>query len=256
MNAALPPIRGAGFLSLLSVPRVAASFRRPPDSATVAKLRGEGLEIAEIRLDLAESETAETPPDIAKIEKAGREIVSAVSALPSALTIRPLWEGGNFSGGEEMRRDLFLRFLPQVSAADIELAAEIRPQIIAAAKECGAAVIVSRHKIDGVDSPEVLDAAAERAFAEGADVFKYAGVVGNENDFVALRTFLQKWKTRPVIVVGMGLSEFARRSRRSFPAQGSRIAFAAVDGLPSAPGQLNLSETVAAVRSRDFGVSE
>lgn len=235
MISELSPVRGAGFLSLLSVPRVAAPFRRPPSSETIARLRGEGLEIAEVRLDLAEIQN----------EESARELIAAVSPLPSVLTIRPTWEGGGFSENEKTRHDLFCRLLPKVSAADIELAAEIRPQIIAAAKKCGAAIIVSKHNFCATDSPQTLDEMAQRAFAEGADIFKYAGAVNNENDFTVLQTFLQK--THPVIVIGMGDSEFAKRTRTEFPAQGSRIAFAAAEET-SAPGQLNLRDTVAALR--------
>ena len=75
----------------------------------------DGLQIAEIRLDLAQSQT----------EESARTLLSAVSALPSILTIRPPFEGGKFAADENKRRNLFYRLLPFASAADIELSAPI-----------------------------------------------------------------------------------------------------------------------------------
>ena len=201
----------------------------------------DGLEIAEARLDLAKEQT----------EESGRAILSAVSALPSILTIRPLWEGGKFAGSEKERCELFCRLLPFASAVDIELDAEIRADIIAAAKESGAAIIVSRHNFIAADSLEQMDESASRAFAAGADVYKTAHFVAAEKDVAVLESFLQKWKSRPVVVIGMGDSDIARRTRLDFPAKGSRMTFALADeNEPSAPGQLRIAETAAALRAK------
>ena len=240
MNQTLPPICGDGFLATLSRPRVAASFWHPPQPQKFAQMCRDGLQIAEIRLDLAQSQT----------EESARTLLSAVSALPSILTIRPPFEGGKFAADENKRRNLFYRLLPFASAADIELSAEIRPDIVAAAKKSGAATIISQHNFNGVESPAAINTAANQAFAEGADVFKYAAAIKNQNEFAALKSFLQQWTQKPenppVIVIGMGTAEIAQKTRRDFPALGSRITFAAANEIPTAPGQLTIKDAAAA----------
>ena len=230
------PLSGKDFLTFLSVPCTAASFWLPADKNKITGWQKSGLEIAEIRMDLAEIENADE----------ARQLISGYSALPVILTIRTANEGGKWQKSEEARRGLFLQLLPLAAAVDIELAAKIRPEITAAAKELGKAVIFSRHNFSAADSSGGMKEAAARAFSEGADIFKTACMVSDENDLEELRVFLREEKTRPVIAIGMGGSDAARLARLELPKEGSRIAFAAV-GKSSAPGQLSLEETAAAV---------
>lgn len=237
MNAAPAVIDGGMFMSRLSVPRTAASFWRVENSDTVARLCAAGLDIAEIRLDLAQINNLQT----------ARELITCYAPLPTILTIRPSWEGGQWQKDEAARQQLFVETIPLCAAVDIELAAAIRPHITAAAKAHGKALIISRHNLAAADSLADMETAAQRAFAAGADVFKNACMVNTAGDLAVLQSFLQRWKERPVIIIGMGETEVARRARLELPAQGSRIAFAAI-GENSAPGQLSLAETVAAIK--------
>ncbi|MBE8159165.1 MAG: type I 3-dehydroquinate dehydratase, partial [Betaproteobacteria bacterium] len=128
---------GKVFLTFLSVPRVAASFWRPAGGDEIKKWKKNGLETAEIRMDLA---------DIKNTEDA-KKLIAGYSSLPVILTIRAANEGGGWKQNETARLDLFLHLLqhPAVAAADIELAADIRAEVLAAAKKLGKAVIFSRH---------------------------------------------------------------------------------------------------------------
>ena len=226
----------ADFLAFIAAPRVAASFWHLPAAAAVAAWRADGLEIAEIRADLANT------VDVAELQN----IIAVYESLPTILTIRTAAEGGQWRGDEEMRRDLFLHLLSRVAAVDVELSATICASVVAAAKAEERACIVSRHNFVGADSLEDIRAAAENAFAAGADIFKNACMIHNEEDLAVLGDFLQQ-ELRPCIIIGMGDSIFARRARLELPGLGSRIAFAAV-GERSAPGQLSLAETAAATR--------
>lgn len=236
-----------GFLSYLSVPRVAASFWRAATKEEIDGWKKDGLEIAEIRLDLAD-----IPNGAAALELVS---VYADAGLPVILTIRPQNEGGGWNKTEAERFELFLELLQDlpgtmVKAVDIELAAVIRRTIIDAAELYGAASIVSRHNFAAADTAKEIKEAASRAFAGGADIFKTAGMIFDEDDLAVMRDFLRgekKGKKRPIIATGMGTTAAARRARLELCGYGSRLAFAAI-GQTSAPGQLSLKETVAAVR--------
>ena len=163
-------------------------------------------------------------------------------------------EGGKWDGDDESRLDIILAALECCDAVDVELASSILPAVAVAAKRLNKTLLVSRHNCSGVDSADDLDSGARRAFAAGADLYKTACLIQNENDVVVLNSFLNKRKNEAVIVIGMGDSPVAQKARRDFPCLGSRIAYAAVDG-QSAPGQLSLAETVAAVRAGGKAVS-
>lgn len=239
MNDSEVASRGKKFLSFLeSAPRVAASFWTAADGEALSELISQGLEIAELRMDLAPFHA---------IEEDGQNIMSGYSRLPRILTIRMPREGGQWQGDESLRYKLFLQLLPMADAVDVELAADICPQVVAAAKRSGAAVILSRHNFDSADSFAEIDRAAERAFANGADVFKTACMINSETELAESKKFLQKRKGEMIVVIGMGQSEATLQARRKFAAAGSKIAFAAASAA-SAPGQLSISETAQCVR--------
>ena len=229
-------LSGGEFLAFLSQPRVAASFWQVTDSKLLLTMQKDGLEIAEIRLDMA----ATCDYDSAL------ELIAVYKSLPTILTIRTEEEGGQWHGDEETRCELFLKLLPSVSAVDVELSSPILSRIVDAAKKKERAVIVSRHNFSTADTFDNLNAAAQNAFDSGADVFKTACVVENEEELQILHDFLQEWKLRRVVVIGMGESEISRRARLELPREGSCIAFAAALD-KSAPGQLSLQETISAI---------
>ena len=229
-------LSGDAFLSLLSKPRVAASFWRTADTDSLLTMQKDGLDIAEIRLDLAEQCDYES----------ARQLMTGYQSLPLILTIRTAEEGGQWRGDDKTRCELFCQLLPLAAAADVELNSPILSQVVAAAKKTGRAVIVSRHNFFAAESLDNLNTAAQNAFDNGADVFKTACLVQNEDELKVLHDFLQQWREHRVVVIGMGESETARRARLSLPRDGSRIAFAAA-AEKSAPGQLSLKETVAAI---------
>ena len=122
-----------------------------------------------------------------------------------------------------MRLQWFEELLPHVDAADVELAAPILAPAAAAAKQQGKTLIISRHCFENGEDKEAIADAAEKAFAAGADIFKFAGQVESEKDFQTLRDFLREWKgekDKALIVIGMGDSSPARRARLELPQRG------------------------------------
>ena len=231
-----------------SAPHIAAPFWAAADAESLRRHIADGLDIAEIRLDFADCKTLAD----------AKNIVGGYAQLPTILTIRPEWEGGQWKREESLRLQWFEELLPHVDAADVELAAPILAPAAAAAKQQGKTLIISRHCFENGEDKEAIADAAEKAFAAGADIFKFAGQVESEKDSQILRDFLREWKRKQkggakgkkIIVIGMGNSLPARRARLILSQNGSCLTFAAAD-FPSAPGQLSLKKVAAVLRAND-----
>lgn len=230
-------------------PRVIASFWEMTSSAELSALAARGLELVEIRLDKA----ARYDDDSVQTNELARALCESFSALPTLLTIRLAAEGGDWRGGVDEQRRMFFTALPFCDAVDIELASPLLPDIAAAAREQNKTLVVSRHNFAGADDATTLDTARTAAFAAGADIFKTAGLCTSEEELQTLAAFAMRCRADfpPCAVIGMsdgGENIYARRARLELPALGSCLAFAAIDE-GSAPGQLSLDETAAAVRA-------
>lgn len=218
---------------------VAASFWTRQTETTIKTLAESGLDVAEIRLDLAGAGT----------ESEARRLCESFSGMPTILTLRAAYEGGGWQGDDLSRGGRILSLLPFCDAVDIELAAEaILPDIVAACRAQGKTIIVSRHNFAATDTAATLNNAMSAAFAAGADIFKCASLCVKASDFEVLAAFATQScrQDRCCVVIGMddgSNNEHARRARRELPRLGSCLAFAAIDG-GSAPGQLSLAETV------------
>ena len=229
-------MRGKEFLTFISGGcRVAASFFAAPPSLPL--LRTQGLEIIELRLDLAA---------VNHLDEA-RRLLDYFAGWPVIATVRAASEGGQWRGDEAARIGLLQDIAAFVSAADVELATKNRREIIKSIKASGAAAIVSQHNFAGMDDMASMTTAAAAAFADGADVYKIAVTVTNDEDVAVLAQFAQQ-QVNPCIVIGMGDNQSAHHARQTLPAQGSAIAFAAAVQ-KTAPGQLSLSETAQAVHA-------
>ena len=218
--------------------RIAASFWRLWDAEQIKKLCDQGLEVAELRLDMADVKTA---ADVAPL-------AACFETLPTIATLRLAAEGGQWHTDNEARLPIMLAALDCCNAVDVELESSILEKVAVATKEKKRTLIVSRHNFHATDTPAMMDDYAHRAFAAGADIYKAACLVKDENDFTVLSDFLSRWKKHDVIVIGMGDTPIAQKTRRLFPRCGSRIAYAAVCE-ESAPGQLSLIETAAAIKN-------
>ena len=230
-------MRGSDFVSFITgACRVAAGFDSIPKNLSL--LRDQGLEIIEICIDLAEVK------DVGE----AKQLIDSFADWPIIARVRPKWEGGKWKGKEAERLHLLRGIAPVVSAVDVELAVENRRSIAEEIKADGAAVIMSQHNFDSVPDLEKLIADANTAFSDGADIYKIACTVANDDDVTVLEQFTKRQSNpnRPCIVIGMGKNPYARRARLTLPTQGSVVAFAFCTRI-TADGQLSLEETVHAV---------
>ena len=222
-------------------PAVVVPLFRAASGEALEVLQRDGMDAAEIRLDMA---GAQTPDAAAALLEsfAGR-------GVPLIATARAAFEGGEWRGDENTRRDVLLRALDFADAVDIELASgEIAREVVSATKARGGAAIVSRHNFSAMDSRGQMDFALKEARALGADLFKIACATADESDAECILDFVRSHSGDfPLIATAMGEGAVARRTRLDLAREGSLIAFAAAEGA-SAPGQWTLAETVAALR--------
>lgn len=219
-----------------AAPSIAVPLTDATTDAELRSLRATGLDIAEIRVDLF----ASLDPD----EVAAQ--VLRFTGLPTLATIRSSLEGGSWGGSDPERLALFRRIAPLVDGIDIECSSEaIRSEVVSAAKDDGAVVVISHHDFEGTPTLDGLRAIASASRAAGADLVKIATTATQTADLQTLATFTIEAAPQGVIVVAMG--SFGPASRVLLPCLGSRLTFAASPQHEVA-GQLSFGDTFEALR--------
>ena len=227
-------------------PRLAVSFS---DAVTVDELhnyKAQGLDVAEIRVDLfASVEGVHINQVVDRFRLAG---------LPTILTIRSRIEGGNWQADEAERLALFRQLAGRVDAVDMELSllqgqhSALAEAVAGQVKQGGKVLIVSHHNFNSTPPLAELQNIKADAKNAGADIIKIASQIDTNADLAVLTELLiNQHDDDKLIVIGMG--EFGLLSRLSFAAYGSLLTFACVEGKPTAPGQLCFADMMAWLRS-------
>ena len=225
-------------------PRVIASFWRTAHADGLADFAAQGLDIAELRIDLSA---------FADLDEAAA-FCRRFAGFPTLLTLRHRDEGGQFAQDEAVRQDWYLALMPHCDAIDIELSASERlPAVIAAARRQKKTVIASRHWFQTALVEDDWHSAVAAADRLGADLLKTASLCLGESDWQTLSALAQNCRNDGRVAALIGLDDgsdnpFARRARQQLPRLGSCLAFAALEE-GSAPGQLSLADTVAEIRA-------
>lgn len=165
--------------------------------------------------------------------------------LPLLVTIRHISEaGGNggWTGTEAERLSWFTKLEPLAGGFDVELKAGILGGVIDLAKDNQKIVIASHHDFAQTPSRSELEDLLGHSDSAGADYFKVAAPIKDQQEYDRLGDFTEEHKDDGVIVVGMG-EEFGPRSRVEFPFRGSRLTYAAGINGSTAAGQLGYVET-------------
>jgi 3-dehydroquinate dehydratase-1 len=165
--------------------------------------------------------------------------------LPVIATNRVASEGGDAPDDDARLDDLAAAVrVDGVEAVDVELAA-VRSgdgvRVVDAARDEGAAVVVSVHDFEETPAPgdlrELLDDAADRG-----DVGKLAVTAEEPGDVLDLLTVTHEFAQAGRQVATMGMGEAGRHSRAVAPLYGSRIGYAPVHAADvTAPGQYDLA---------------
>lgn len=192
----------------------------------------------ELRLDLVEARV-----DLMEADRI-RENLGLIAdyGFYSVLTIRPVWEGGEFEKGEEERLGLFEELIshPAVGAVDIELKAQILPQVRELAKAEGKKLIVSYHDFKGTRVKKEIKEIFERAIESGADIVKTAFMGSSHQDAAEVCSVMAELSHPKIFMVMGEAGRFTRVVGFSF---GSLLTYTFF-GKAVAPGQIEAEELV------------
>lgn len=218
------------------IPRVAVALRDGVHRGEVESAMERGGDIIEMRIDNFGSH--EAAHVCAELE--------AVSDLPVIGTIRRREEGGGWHTNETQRLKLYQTIMPLIDAVDIELNADaVNREVITCAREQGVPVIGSFHDFQRTPEMSSLKKTLDKGDTLGVDIVKVAAHCADMTDLRRLAQLLLEHQDRAMVVIGMG--RHGTVSRALFPALGSLLTYTFI-GKPSAPGQMDLDNTVATLR--------
>ena len=196
-----------------------AALRRERDEATDADL-------VELRLDF-----------VADLDVAG---ALRDRRKPVIVTCRPVWEGGQFDGPEELRRQIINEAVALgADFVDVERKAEWRPE----PQSSKTALILSDHDFTGV--PDDVAARVDAMRRERPSIVKISAMPQCAADNLRLRDAARAQPS--TVVIGMG--PFGRITRALPSAFGSCWTYAGT----AAPGQYSARELASQFRVREVG---
>ncbi|MDD5223386.1 MAG: type I 3-dehydroquinate dehydratase [bacterium] len=226
----MKPIR-IGSVGLAALPpRIAVPLVEPLSAHSLLRLRGQGADILELRLDLFPRQ------DEKYLQDAVRKI-RAAARLPLIATIRRDI-AHPWPGPETRREKLFLSLLPFVDGVDLELESALAGRVARAARVRGRTVILSHHDYLRALSPAELSLLVRRFRRLPGNILKIAVLARNPAEMIELLFFTRE-RTFPLITAVMG--KWARLYRALAPLFGSRLTYAYYRK-PTAPGQPSLRE--------------
>lgn len=204
-------------------PQVVAAVHSPGALRRASEIRPGEVDFLEIRVD----NFALDPAPVLKVLPKLR--------VPLLVTVRHPAEGGANGLTLAQRRDLYTQFMPWASLIDIELRSwEKLPDIIDLARRSQVKIIASTHYFHSMPSAATLERSVKRAQTLGADVSKVAALAETPAALGRLLEIVQKKRSLPVSVMGMG--KFGKISRLTLASAGSILNYGYLDR-PNASGQ-------------------
>ena len=208
-------------------PLVVGTVHSPGSLSLAATLNPGDVDVLEFRIDslLEQLDAAEQ--------------AMRATRFPVILTVRHSFEGGAGDLSADQRKELYRRFLPHATFVDIELRSLPEfSDLVEEAREMGCAVVISSHDFNKTPSIGTITARQKRAFATGADIFKFACATPTAHDLARLLDFSQR-RSHAHSIMGMG--RFGKASRIALAEAGSCLNYGYLDA-PNAPGQWEARE--------------
>ena len=211
----------------------------------MAQAKGEGADVAELRLDLM---------DPAGFD-AGRDIPALLEGrpLPVVVTYRPEWEGGQYTGPEKARREA-LALAASLGAEYIDVEMVVAKQVLEGFPESvwegKTRVIVSHHNFQGMPSERELRGFYSQCLDAGADVVKLAMQAHDVADVGRLVGVLEGAVADGVPMIALAMGEVGRVTRLLQGRLGGHLTFACLgdESQATAPGQCTVAEIQALYR--------
>ena len=201
-------------------------------SATVQGLES-ACDLVEVRLDLL---------DPSKIRP-----WQHLASLPLLFTARRGDEGGSGDLDADERSNMLLSVLDKASLIDLEVASiDEMDKLIAELNDRDLPWIASFHDFEKLPEVAVMKKAAAKALAAGAQVFKFAANLADEEDLARLIEFQTADHGLPTATMGMG--ELGAQSRVQLAKAGSVLNYGYLGASPTAPGQMSAGELKQAIR--------
>ncbi|XP_062083319.1 bifunctional 3-dehydroquinate dehydratase/shikimate dehydrogenase, chloroplastic-like [Humulus lupulus] len=157
--------------------------------------------------------------------------------LPTIVTYRPVWEGGQYDGDESKRQNS-LRLAMEMGADYVDIELEVAHDFnnsICGTKPENFRVIVSSHNFHNTPSAEAIGNLVARIQATGADIVK---IVTTALDITDCASIFQITSRSQVPIIGIAMGERGLISGLLSPKFGGYLTYAALeaDGV-SDPGQ-------------------
>jgi 3-dehydroquinate dehydratase-1 len=188
-----------------------------------------GGDLAELRLDSLHD------LDVSRLG----DLISSF-ADKAIITLRPSWEGGRYSGGEEERIEL-LMMLSDLKPAymDLELAAKNLAEISREFRR-RSRLIVSFHDFSGTSREEELASRAQEALKYG-DIAKIVTLSRGMDDNLGILRLYRLDGILAERLIAFAMGEAGVVTRILAPILGSPIAYSCLPGEEAAPGQLSIT---------------
>nr|BAI40147.1 dehydroquinate dehydratase/shikimate:NADP oxidoreductase [Diospyros kaki] len=191
-----------------------------------------GADLVEIRIDYLKSFSPQQH----------LEVLIKQSPLPTIITYRPTWEGGQYDG-DESRRQATLHQAMELGADYIDIELKVADEFFSSIQERSPKrpkVIVSSHNYENTPSAEEIGNIAARIQATGADIVKIATTALDITDSARI---LQLIAHSQVPTIGLAMGERGLISRILCAKFGGFLTFGALEsGIHSAPGQPTLRD--------------
>ncbi|KAF8392533.1 hypothetical protein HHK36_022878 [Tetracentron sinense] len=209
----------------------------------MGKAKESGADLVEIRLDFIKNFSP----------RQDLEILIKKCPLPTLITYRPSWEGGQYEGDDNRRLDT-LRLAMDLGADYIDVELQVAHEFnnsIRGKKPEKSKVIVSSHNYQRTPSVEEIGNLVARIQGTGADIVKIATTALDITDVA--RVF-QITVHSQVPTIGLVMSDRGLISRLLCPKFGGLLTFGALEaGIVSAPGQPTIKDLLCLYNFRQLG---
>ncbi|XP_021742372.1 bifunctional 3-dehydroquinate dehydratase/shikimate dehydrogenase, chloroplastic-like [Chenopodium quinoa] len=209
----------------------------------VNKAKEQGADLVELRLDFLKNFN----PDH------HLQLLIQNSSLPTLITFRPTWEGGQYDGDESKRRSALYRAM-ELGADYIDVELKVADEFFdsfGGKKPTRTAIIVSSHNYQSTPSVEEIGNLVSRIQATGADIVKIATTATDITDCARI---LQVLTHSQVPMIGLVMREKGLMSRILCAKFGGYLTFGTLEeGAISAPGQPTIKDLLDLYNFRRIG---